>query len=135
MRVCHVTTFYPPYHFGGDAILTQAMCEALARNGHDVTVVHSVDAYRLHGTTVPAETPDPPNLRRIALESALGPLSLMAMQQSGRPMLLRRRLAEVLADDYDVVHFHNISLVGGPGVLSMSRAPVVDRLVAPTAVW
>lgn len=31
MRFCHVTTFYPPYHFGGDGILTQAISEGLAR--------------------------------------------------------------------------------------------------------
>jgi len=38
MRFCMITTFYPPYHFGGDAIL-----------GHEVEVVHCEDSYRLGG--------------------------------------------------------------------------------------
>jgi hypothetical protein len=28
MRFCMVTTFYPPYHFGGDAVFVQALARA-----------------------------------------------------------------------------------------------------------
>jgi glycosyltransferase involved in cell wall biosynthesis len=124
MRFCHVTTFYPPYHFGGDAILTQGICEGLARRGHDVTVVHSVDAYALRGKPVSIPPVDPPGIHRHALRSALGPLAPVLIQQTGRPGPLRRPLEQVLHQPFDVVHFHNISLIGGPGVLPLSRAPV-----------
>ena len=46
LSFCMVTTFYPPYHFGGDAIYAYRLSNALARRGHKVTVVHSADAYR-----------------------------------------------------------------------------------------
>ena len=47
MRFCMVTTFYPPYHFGGDGTYVRALSEALVKRGHEVTVVHCEDAYRL----------------------------------------------------------------------------------------
>ena len=36
MRFCMITTFYPPYSFGGDAFFVQHLGRALARRGHDV---------------------------------------------------------------------------------------------------
>lgn len=124
MRFCHVSTFYPPYHFGGDAILAQSICEGLARRGHDVTVVHAAEAYELLGDRVATAPVDPPGITRHALRSRLATLSPILIQQTGRPGLLGRQLREILAADFDVVHFHNVSLVGGPGVLPLSRAPV-----------
>jgi hypothetical protein len=75
MRFCHVSTFYPPYHFGGDAILTQSICEGLARRGHDVTVVHAAEAYELLGDQVSTAPVDPPGITRHALRSRMGTLS------------------------------------------------------------
>lgn len=124
MRFCHVTTFYPPYNFGGDGILVQQICEGLAARGHAVDVVHCEDAYRLKGEAVAQERPDPPRIRRHVLRSGWGMLSPLITQQTGRPGLKLRRLQQILSARYDVVHFHNISLVGGPGVLPLSRAPV-----------
>jgi glycosyltransferase involved in cell wall biosynthesis len=140
MRFCHVTTFYPPWNFGGDGILVQQICEGLARRGHQVDVVHCLDAYQLKGGPARQAAADPPNIRRYGLRSGWGPLSPLITQQTGRPGPKRRALREILDADYDVVHFHNVSLVGGPGVLTMSRAPVTlytmhdHWLVCPTHV-
>jgi len=124
MRFCHVTTFYPPYHFGGDAILIQLICEALARRGHEVDVVYCTDAYHLKGGPVTQSVANPYNIRHHALHSRLGMLSPLITQQTGRSGLKHKQLCKILANKYDVVHFHNISLVGGPGVLPLSRAAV-----------
>lgn len=124
MRFCHVTTFYPPHNFGGDGILVQQICEGLARRGHEVDVVHCVDAYNLKGSREAATFVDPPNIRRHSLSSRLGRLSPVITQQTGRPGLKLRKLKQILSDRYDVVHFHNISLIGGPGILQLSQAPV-----------
>ena len=44
-----VTTFYPPHHFGGDAMYVYRLSHELAERGHEVTVVHSADAFRALG--------------------------------------------------------------------------------------
>jgi len=124
LRFCHVSTFYPPYHYGGDAILAQAICEGLAHRGHEVTIVHSIDAYQLRSAPPGLPAVDPPGVRRVALQSRFATLSSLIMQQSGRPGLVRRALRHVFDESYDVVHFHNVSLIGGPGVFPMSNAPV-----------
>ena len=124
MKLCHVTTFYPPYHFGGDAILTQMICEALASRGHDVDVVYCTDAYFLRGKPVFKPVKKIDNIRHFALSSRLGLLSPLITQQTGRPGLKYHKLRKILSAEYDVVHFHNISLIGGPGILPLSRAPV-----------
>ena len=55
-----LTTFYPPYNFGGDGIGTQRLAHALVRRGHQVTVIHDVDAYNsLHKGPEPSRTPSP----------------------------------------------------------------------------
>ncbi|MDX1380348.1 MAG: glycosyltransferase, partial [Xanthomonadales bacterium] len=124
MRFCHVTTFYPPWSYGGDGILVQQICEGLARRGHQVDVIHCADAFRLK-RGAPASAPnDPPGIRRHVLRSRWGPLSPLVTQQTGRPGPKRRALEDILSGPYDVVHFHNVSLVGGLGALELSRAPV-----------
>ena len=51
------------------------------------------------------------------------------------------QLRAVLDSNFDVVNFHNISLIGGSGVLSMSRAPVTLNtlheywLLCPTSIF
>jgi glycosyltransferase involved in cell wall biosynthesis len=124
MRFCHVTTFYPPYHFGGDAILVQSICEALVRRGHEVDVVHCQDSFKIKGGRVAEPRAIASKVRRYGLQSRFGALSPLLTQQTGRPVLKKSELRKILRNDYDVVNFHNISLIGGPAVLAMSRAPV-----------
>ena len=50
--------------------------------------------------------------------------SQVCTQQFGRPGFKKAKLKELFSHDYDVVNFHNISLIGGPGILSMSNALV-----------
>jgi len=120
LRFCFLTTFYPPYHFGGDAIGIQRFARGLVARGHEVTVVHDVDAHatlsRVRPTTgVSSED----GVATIPLRSTWGPLSSLLTQQAGRPVVHGRRIRRILdAGRFDVINFHNISLVGGPGLLS-----------------
>ena len=121
LRFCFVTTFYPPYHFGGDAIGIDRLARALVRRGHQVTVVHDADAYRaLAGGRDPAGALQPlDGLTVVPLESGVGILSPLVTQQLGRPVFTRGKLRALLTDGgFDVINFHNVSLIGGPGILS-----------------
>lgn len=123
MKIAMVTTFYPPYHFGGDAIFIRRLTHALARRGHQVTVIHDADAWRMLSGREDPETPrEPEGVRRVQLESPTplrGRLSCLLTQQTGRPVVHGERIRRELEDpELDVIFFHNISLVGGPGVLA-----------------
>lgn len=122
LRICLATTFYPPQSFGGDAVAVQRLAEALARRGHAVRVVHDRDPYDLlGGEPVPSGSVDPDGVGRVTMGgSALGKIDLVLSHQLGRPVGRARRLRELLSG-FDVIHFHNISLLGGPGVLRYGR--------------
>ena len=125
MRFCMVTTFYPPFHMGGDAVYVHALACALRREGHAVDVVHCEDAFRAVGGQPPASPQtDEDGIVVHRLRHPLGILSPLITQQTGHPGLKRKALQAVLDRGYDVIHFHNISLVGGPGVLELGRSRV-----------
>lgn len=120
LRFCFLTTFYPPFNFGGDGIGVQRLARGLVRGGHHVTVVHDADAYNLlHHGPEPAPGTEPLGLEVITLRSGLGGLSPLLTQQTGRPVANGRRIRRILREGrFDVVNFHNLSLIGGPGLLS-----------------
>jgi glycosyltransferase involved in cell wall biosynthesis len=114
-----VTTFYPPHHFGGDATYVYRLSNELAQRGHRVTVVCSPDAFHALGGSADVDPASHPNVVVRRLESRPTVLGPLVTYLSGRPGLRTgslRRLFE--RERYDVVHFHNVSLVGGPGVLA-----------------
>lgn len=122
MKFCLVTTFFPPYHFGGDAIVVGHLANALVDAGHDVQVVHCADSFRLLSKGVqPSPFPIDPRVKVRSLQSPWGALSPILTFASGRPILNRRVIEEVLSEDFDVVHWHNLSLVAGPGGLQYGR--------------
>jgi len=87
-----VTTFYPP---------------------------QSVAAFDLLGPRkTPGVFPNEPGVTLRPIETSFGRLDPLATYLSGRPLLSGAHLRDALRGPFDVVHFHNISLVGGPGVLA-----------------
>jgi glycosyltransferase involved in cell wall biosynthesis len=81
-----VTTFYPPYHFGGDATYIYRLSNELAKRGHFVDVIHCKDSYRVLENGGPkGDSPNNPNI------------------------VLKKKLNN---NGYDVIHYHNMSLIG-----------------------
>lgn len=118
LSFCMITTFYPPFHFGGEAMYLYRLSNELARRGHRVTVVHCVDSFRLLTKAEPrGEFPQHENVTVHPLRSSAGPLSPLVTYLTGRPGLKTRELDAIFAgEQFDVVHFHLITLFG-PGVI------------------
>ena len=120
LNFLHLTTFYPPYSFGGDAMYIYRLSHALGDAGHQVDVIHCTDAYHLlHPNRPEIEFADHPNVARYGLQSGYGWLSPLMTQQTGKPYFKRSHIQVIMnSKRYDVIHYHNISLLG-PKVLAM----------------
>ncbi len=119
-RICMVTTFYPPYNFGGDGVYVRRLANALVEKGHEVHVVHDADAFRLmNGSDPDGDYSDHESIVHHGLRrGSAWRFDLLAAHQAGRPLATSGRLRELLEEgDFDVIHYHNVSLVGGPEVL------------------
>ncbi len=91
LRYSMVTTFYPPYSFGGDGIFVQRLSHELAARGHTVDVVHCIDAYRGMSAAAPANaTPEPPGVTVHGLRSRFGVLWPLSHASDRRPVVPRR---------------------------------------------
>jgi glycosyltransferase involved in cell wall biosynthesis len=130
-----VTTFFGAHSFGGDAAYVDRLARALCRRGHEVHVFHCIDSFNAVRGRHPLRPYTPPRgLEVHSLKSRFGILSPLATQVTGRPVLSAAALRPVLeAADTDVVHFHNISLIGGPRVLEMGHPAV--RIMTAHEHW
>lgn len=114
MRFLMITTFYPPYSFGGDAVYVERLSHELVRRGHEVDVVHCADAYE----SLTSKRPSPTEAAHAGLtvhtmRSGFGILSPLLTQQTGRALFKRGVIRDLLQSRrFDVVHCHNMSLIG-----------------------
>lgn len=136
MRFCMITTFFGPHSFGGDAAYVDRLARALLRRGHEVDVVYCVDAFEAVGRGVRSRVYHPPaGLHLQRLHSRLGILSPLWTHQTGRLGPKGTPLKEVLARDFDVVHLHNVSLVGGPALIEAAADRSRITLMTAHEFW
>jgi glycosyltransferase involved in cell wall biosynthesis len=129
LKFLHLTTFYPPYSFGGDAMYIYRLAHALGEEGHHVDVVHCVDSYHLlHPDPPPIAFKEHPNVHRHELRGGHGWIGPLLTHQTGYPWLKMKPIEELLRQhSYDVVHFHNISLLG-PRMFEVDAGPQAVKL-------
>jgi glycosyltransferase involved in cell wall biosynthesis len=97
----------------------------LARRGHHVTVIQDIDAFNQLNGGEPSQSSEksPDGVEVIRLRSRLGAVSVLLTQQLGRPVVQGSTIRRILAErKFDVINYHNVSLVGGPGVLASGDA-------------
>ena len=137
MKFCMLTTFFGSHSFGGDAAFVDRLSRALARHGHEVHV--DPLPRRLRDL---AGRPDAPPVRapaRASIHTAGEPVrhALAAGHAPDGPARCSRpgRSAGCSSEIRpDVVHFHNLSLIGGPGLLELP-APGAVKLMTAHEHW
>lgn len=114
MKFLMITTFYPPYNFGGDGVYIYRLTNELAKRGHFVDVVHCVDAYELLEKNGPkGNYPVHPNITVHRFKSGVGMLSPLLTQQTGYPFYKIEQIKALIEEKkYDIIHYHNMSLIG-----------------------
>ncbi|MGL4542217.1 MAG: glycosyltransferase family 4 protein [Polymorphobacter sp.] len=119
-----VTTYYPPCNFGGDGRYVRSFAQALARAGCDVEVIYDADAWRAVSghAEIPPPLPEPDGVTVHALSSRWALGSTLLTQQFGAPVVQNAALKALLARGFDVIHYHNASLIGGPGLWALGDA-------------
>jgi glycosyltransferase involved in cell wall biosynthesis len=136
MKFAMLTTFFGEHSFGGDAAFVDRLSRALARHGHEVHVIYCRDAFNLvRGGQTPRPYQPPEGVRIHALSSSAGALSPLTTHQTGMPgfkdAAIRRLIRSIRPD---VIHFHNLSLIGGPGLLTIP-APGAIKLMTTHEHW
>lgn len=122
MKFCLATTFFPPYHFGGDSVFAASLANLLAEAGHEVHVVHCADSFEMLSNGVrPSMFPIDERVTIHTLRSRWGAVSPVLTHLTGRPLLSSGELRKFLRQGFDVTHWHNLSLVGGPGALALAE--------------
>ena len=136
MKFAMLTTFFGPHSFGGDAAFVDRLSRALARHGHEVHVIYCRDAFEMvKGDQTPRPYEAPPGVTIHPLSSPFGPLSPLATHQTGLPAFKERAIRTLLRSIRpDVVHFHNLSLIGGPGLLGVP-APGAVKFMTTHEHW
>ena len=136
MKFCMLTTFFGSHSFGGDAAFVDRLSRSLARHGHEVHVIHCRDAFDVsRGDQTPRPYEAPPGVVIHPLESPAGAFSPLATHQTGHPLFKARAIRRLVrAIGPDVVHFHNLSLIGGPGLLGLP-APGAVKFMTTHEHW
>ena len=130
LRFLMVSTHFSPFSLGGDAIHVEYLSRELVRNGHEVHVLHSPDAYRLLRKDPIANARESPNdgVIRHLHGSALGRAEPLLALTTGYSAKAARKLRELTNDlKPEVIHWHNTRGFLGrpeasPSVLSLYTA-------------
>lgn len=124
LRFLMVSTHFPPYHLGGDAVAVKYLSEELAANGHEVHVLHYPPAYRaVRGKTNPPELElidDKITRHRVTSQiSKVATAASLVLGTRARAMEIFDELTRRIKPD--IVHWHNTKgFIGTP--LQTSRA-------------
>jgi glycosyltransferase involved in cell wall biosynthesis len=113
-------TYYPPYHLGGDAMHVRYLAEELVKLGHEVHVFYNRDAYEIKKRRLP-EASGITGVVTHEFNSKLN-LSPYVVYFFGHSGSIDKRFSSLVEEiKPDVIHHHNISLLGY-GVMN-DRAP------------
>ena len=119
-----VTSFFGKHSFGGDSIYVERLSRALLRKGHEVHVAYCPGAYRSVSRGSSLRYYDPPEglvLHPLNTPGMRGAANAAWSQITGRPGPFFRHLEGLFTNNsFDVIHLHNISLMGAESVVGLA---------------
>lgn len=111
LKFVFTSSFYPPYHLGGDANHVRYLAEELARLGNEVHVIHSLDAYRVKRKDFP-QGYESRGVVVHAIETRFSRSAYEAYVLGASHRVTDCFRATIREVKPDIVHHHNISLLG-----------------------
>jgi glycosyltransferase involved in cell wall biosynthesis len=112
-RFLLTAAFYPPYHLGGDANHVRYLAEALAAQGHEVHVEYAPAALALKRSKPTPDGKGDGGVIRHPIPAATGRFQPLGAWIFGAPPSVRRHHADLVDLIHpDVIHYHNLSLLG-----------------------
>ena len=112
-RFLLTAAFYPPYHLGGDANHVRYLAEALSRQGHEVHVEYAPAALALKRSRPTPDGDGDGGVIRHPIPATLGRLQPLSAWVFGAPPSIRRHHWDLVDSIHpDVIHYHNLSLLG-----------------------
>src|SRR5665647_333796 len=111
LKFLFTTTFYPPYHLGGDAVHVKYLAEELAKKGHEVHVLYSLDAFIIKRKVFSEKIYNGKvQLHQLKTPFAISSYSTYLLGNSSFITRSFKNLVDKIKPD--IVHHHNISLLG-----------------------
>jgi len=110
------SSYYPPYHIGGDATHVKCLSEELVKLGHEVHVMFSIDAFRYKRPEFNVsfkEIEESNGVILHPLQSPLGKIEPYLAYLTGNSQYVNSKFKDLLNSiNPDVVHHHNIFFLG-----------------------
>jgi glycosyltransferase involved in cell wall biosynthesis len=138
VKFCMVTSFFGSHSLGGDAVYIDRLSRALLRRGHQVHVAFSSSAYKILPDRLPLRSyQTPPGLVLHDLGGGIGGYAnALWAHQTGGSLCFANRLESLLDNhQFDVIHLHNISLLGGRGLSASLRRRAALKLTTMHDYW
>src|SRR2546422_695414 len=113
LKFVMTAAFYPPYHLGGDANHVRYLAEALAAQGHEVHVEYSPAALALKRGRPDLDDAGDGGVIRHPIKAAPGRFQPLSAWIFGAPPSVRRHHRQLVDEvQPDIIHYHNLSLLG-----------------------
>lgn len=115
LRFLMVSTYYPPYYYGGDAMHVYYLANELAKNGHEVDVVYNLSLYELRAKSGKRENQyiNHESIRLHPLRSPLARVSWGSLLTFGTYYPLAKKISSIKNSiKPDVIHNHNVDGIG-----------------------
>lgn len=110
------SSFYPPYHIGGDAVHVKYLSEELVKQGHEVHVMFSIDAYKYKTNDFNESLGETKEINGVILhplQSPKGRDSIYLTYFRGRSFYIKKKFEQLVEEIRpNIVHHHNIFFLG-----------------------